>query len=495
MKMYFICYFYNIVLKKKIQGLKIYLSEGQNFFDIQLIYEENPEISRHLLVEGDKNVETLRPLILEVLKIFPKLSRLDVEVTEMKKYDEKKKKFEPLDEQKKINAQLSQKDKIYFNLNLKEIWLNVDMVLEERNIKNRIINKNSLHFEILNENNSDNINDNIADYGIYLWGCRDNGNNVNNRETLGEISEGTVEEKTDYYLLYKMHTEIKNNSNKKNILKIGSPEGKKQRSYTIKYKKNNSGIPDFNHKNGNGSKKNLIEMRPIKSDLVKFKEGNKKENKKISIDNKIKCTLIFINFTDYILADEYTYVSQKKRIFNDYFQEFYEEITLDKNRQICLEASNKIIYIQSKIENNKSDNDLNITVSGSNFEGGYPSIGHIPKEKKIIEEKDKAIYEEIKRIDFNEKISNLNPYVFKSNFIRKQDYGDLRDVQNLEIVNKNNEGGDRKESDDNNIIKISDQNLVINIKSDDNLMKKGILVFISIILFIIIIFKALYLLL
>ena len=138
---------------------------------------------------------------------------------------------------------------------------------------------------------------------------------------------------------------------------------------------------------------------------------------------------------------------------------------------------------------------MNITVSGSNFEGGYPSIGHIPKEKKIIEEKDKAIYEEIKRIDFNEKISNLNPYVFKSNFIRKQDYGDLRDVQNLEIVNKNNEGGDRKESDDNNIIKISDQNLVINIKSDDNLMKKGILVFISIILFIIIIFKALYLLL
>ena len=115
-----------------------------------------------------------RPLILEVLKIFPKLSRLDVEVTEMKKYDEKKKKFEPLDEQKKINAQLSQKDKIYFNLNLKEIWLNVDMVLEERNLKNRIINKNSLHFEILNENNSDNINDNIADYGIYLWGCRDN---------------------------------------------------------------------------------------------------------------------------------------------------------------------------------------------------------------------------------------------------------------------------------------------------------------------------------
>ena len=473
MKMYFICYFYNNVLKKNIQGLKIYLSEGQNFIDIQLIYEENPEISRHLLVEGDKNVETLRPLILEVLKIFPKLSRLDVEVTEMKKYDEKKKKFEPLDEQKKINAQLSQKDKIYFNLNLKEIWLNVDMVLEERNIKNRIINKNSLHFEILNENNSDNINDNIADYGIYLWGCRDNGNNVNNRETLGEISEGTVEEKTDYYLLYKMHTEIKNNSNKKN----------------------NSGIPDFNNRNGNGSKKNLIEMRLLKSDQIKIKEGNKKESKKISIDNKIKCTLIFINFTDYILADEYTYLSQKKRIFNDYFQEFYEEITLDKNRQICLEASNKIIYIQSKIENNKSDNDLNITVSGSNFEGGYPSIGHIPKEKKIIEEKDKAIYEEIKRIDFNEKISNLNPYVFKSNFIRKQDYGDLRDVQNLEIVNKNNEGGDRKESDDNNIIKISDQNLVINIKSDDNLMKKGILVFISIILFIIIIFKALYLLL
>ena len=108
MKMYFICYFYNNVLKKNIQGLKIYLSEGQNFIDIQLIYEENPEISRHLLVEGDKNVETLRPLILEVLKIFPKLSRLDVEVTEMKKYDEKKKKFEPLDEQKKINAQLSQ---------------------------------------------------------------------------------------------------------------------------------------------------------------------------------------------------------------------------------------------------------------------------------------------------------------------------------------------------------------------------------------------------
>ena len=237
MKMYFICIFYNYVLKKSIQGLKIYLSEGQNFIDIQLIYEENPEISRHLLVEGDKNAEILRPLILEVLKIFPKLTDLDVEVTEMKKYDEKKKKFEPLKEDSKINGQLVQKDKIYFNLILKEIWLNVDMVLEERNTKNITINKNSLHFELINENNKDSITDNIADYGIYLWGCRDN---ENNRETLGEINEGMFKEKkTDYYLLYKIHIDIKANpNNKKNIIEIGDIKGKKQRSYTIKYKKN-----------------------------------------------------------------------------------------------------------------------------------------------------------------------------------------------------------------------------------------------------------------
>ena len=488
MKMYFICIFYNYVLKKSIQGLKIYLSEGQNFIDIQLIYEENPEISRHLLVEGDKNAEILRPLILEVLKIFPKLTDLDVEVTEMKKYDEKKKKFEPLKEDSKINGQLVQKDKIYFNLILKEIWLNVDMVLEERNTKNITINKNSLHFELINENNKDSITDNIADYGIYLWGCRDN---ENNRETLGEINEGMVKEKkTDYYLLYKIHIDIKANpNNKKNIIEIGDIKGKKQRSYTIKYKKNNLN-PDFNNKNANGSKKNLIEMKTIKSDLIK----NKKENKKIGIDNKIKCSLIFINFTDYILEDEYINLSKKKKIFNNYFEEFCNEINLDKNNQICLDSENKIIYIKSKIDNNKSNNDLDVTLSDSNFENGFYSTGPFQKEKIEIDEKDKAIYEEIKNIDFNAKINGLNPYVFKSNFKRKKDHDKIREVQNIEIVDKKNEGEDRKESYDNNIIKLSEQNLVVNIRSDDNLMKKGILVFISIILFIIIVFKILYLL-
>ena len=83
MKMYFIL---NIIIKipKNIQGLKIYLTNGQNLIDIQLIYEDNPEISRHLIVEGNKNADILKTLIKDVVKIFPKLNDLDLEVTEIR---------------------------------------------------------------------------------------------------------------------------------------------------------------------------------------------------------------------------------------------------------------------------------------------------------------------------------------------------------------------------------------------------------------------------
>ena len=456
--------------------------------DIQLIYTENPEISRHLLVEVDKNADILKTLILEVLTIFPKLNGLNLEVTEMNTFNEKENKYVPIDENQKISSQLSQMDKIYFNLDLKEIWLNVEMILEEKDIKDNITNLYSIHFETINENNMDNIKDNIADIGLYLWECRTKGNNDENNE---ENNEPINQENLDYYLLDKISIEIKNNFNNKNLKEENDIRERKLRTKSVRINgKNGTGLNlNLNCKNINIFNKKSIEMTTMKS---KSQENKKKgKDKKFGIDNKINCTLTFINFTNFIFDDEDDHLynlNRKKKIFNTFFDDFYKEIILENNKKICVEKGKKIIFIQSEKENNENDdNDKNDSLK-------YYSMGDIPEspEEQKFSKKEKVIIDEIKKIDFDKKIKELNPYTFKPSFTRLYDRRNMRILPNNEILdskdnNLDNKG--KKELIDNNIIKINEQNLSINIGSDDNIVKKGILAAISIILFIIILFK------
>ena len=80
----------------------------------------------------------MKERIKEALHNYPQLSGLSLEVTEMKKGN--KENLEYINDEEKINTQLKSYDIIYFDLDLKEVWLNIDLLLKEENIIN-ITNK------------------------------------------------------------------------------------------------------------------------------------------------------------------------------------------------------------------------------------------------------------------------------------------------------------------------------------------------------------------
>ena len=510
MKMYFIL---NLIIKfpKNIQGLKIYLTNGQNLIDIQLIYEDNPEISRHLIVEGNKNADILKTLIKDVVKIFPKLNDLDLEVTEIRKKDEKENKFQSIKENEKIKSQFTQKDKIYFKLNLKEIWLNVDMTLVEEKNLGYESDSYSLYCEVKNANNMDNIEDNMANVGLYLWKYRGKEGTEditdNNEENNEEKNININEEKGDYYIFYKIDVSIKN---PKKIINDEIQNNVSGRKKSGTMKKNNFNSATFlndirninNNKNVNHIKSN-IEMNYL--DIQKEereKSGinlNHKKDNEFSMDNKIDCTLKFLNFTNYIIDDKIFLLenrisdnSEIKEFFNNNFHKFYKEIELKNNMEMCIE--NKRVYLKSTIVNDTNNNisDLNdnkCIFDVKPFEHFY-SMGSIQKEE-IYSKKEKEYIEKIKKINFNKKLMHLNPYLVKSNFKLQKEFNYLRNFQNIELKkgNKNSKNFENNEELKNNIIKIKEQNLSINTGNDTNLLKKGIIVTIILILIIIILFK------
>ena len=145
----------------------------------------------------------------------------------------KKKKYFPLDERSKVNK-LSQKENIYFKVDLKEVWLNVDMVIEEENIVNNKFELKSspVHFEIKNpiDIDMDYIKDTLADTGLYIWEYRVQGNNEENNymNNYNIYNEGFNSDNLDYYFLYKLEMKIDNGENRR-----------KARSKSTRKKRNN----------------------------------------------------------------------------------------------------------------------------------------------------------------------------------------------------------------------------------------------------------------
>ena len=95
----------------------------------------------------------------------------------------------------------------------------------------------SLHFEVINKNSKNNLEDNMAKVGLYLWKCRnkegintdniegnreenkEENNKENNAENKEEKKVNIIEQNPDYYIFYKIQVTIQNDKNiKKNTL-------------------------------------------------------------------------------------------------------------------------------------------------------------------------------------------------------------------------------------------------------------------------------------
>ena len=114
----------------KIQGQKIYIG-NKNLLDIESIYENHPEITCRFLIEENLAKENVENKIKEALQNYPKLSGLNfqVKINEENKIVTKEKK--ETEENNTIKNLLESNDKIYFDLDLKEVWLNVDLSITE----------------------------------------------------------------------------------------------------------------------------------------------------------------------------------------------------------------------------------------------------------------------------------------------------------------------------------------------------------------------------
>ena len=165
------------------QELTIFYGNNKtaNLIDIELVYIQNKDISRRLLVEGGQLTETLCSTIRDILEIFPKLSGLNnLKVTKLQK-----KEGEELKMNVPIEKQINQKDIIYFDLEFGEVWVDVIMTVKDGDDETK---RNKFKFELRTESNPKNIKDleTILVYcGIGIW--------------------ERLKEKDDYYLSPRIH--------------------------------------------------------------------------------------------------------------------------------------------------------------------------------------------------------------------------------------------------------------------------------------------------
>ena len=283
-----------------------------------MVYIKNQNISRRLLVEGNQNVETLCNTIKDILEIFPKLSDLtNLRVNNLKKKDNNN--WIELEMNIPIENQIKQKDTIYFDLKFEEVWVDVIMTLKDEEDKTKT-NKFSFELKTNVENNRQELEKNLIFSGISIW----------------EL----LKEPDDYYLFKGI--EIKS---EKDLIKEGAIKMARQlensRKTLIKFNNNN--------KNNNEQESNINLYLNQLNDKFKF-----------SFNDKISCTLKFINFTNYIYkyatkeikntlknySYHYEYYNSQeenmksiKRFFNNYFNYLY----LSKSKNIDENVNEKKI--------------------------------------------------------------------------------------------------------------------------------------------------------
>lgn len=429
--------------------------------------------------------------IQDVLKVLPQLNGINFEVKELYKKDENEK----LNENAVIKNVFNEKDVVYFNLEFKEVILFVDMtiIIEDGN---EIENK-SFHFEIKNERviSEEDLKDTLMKKVIYIWTYRNKENNEEKNDDIKNI-QSLEEENEDYYFVYKLDIlKIENKPDHPNNKKENPVNGRQSRSKSTRKKRSNEIDYLGNNIKRNGSSKILVEM-----DYIQKEKKEKKEKFIFSIDNKIECTITFLNFTNFIFRryklDEEKY-ARLQQCFNVNFENFYTSISLEKTKgKIFLnnELHKNLFYIIKKDVNTNNDEDKNEKINNTDKNDKDEkkiNFRQSLKEAKTGKERGDKVLNWIKNIEYQQIIDHLKPYVFWSYFT-KQDQTvvmiNLHDLDNAnEIKNEQNKNENGKKIE--NILQINDKDKTIydNIKND--LIKKGILIIVIIILLFIIIIK------
>ena len=307
---------------KKIQGLKVYYTKSfaSNLIDIEVVYIHNTNISGRLLVEGEQIIDTLNNSIKDMLEIFPKLSGLDgLEVTNLRKKDGNG--WTELIPDNKIKNHIKQKDVIYFDLKFTDVWIDVIMTVKDRDDETKT---NKISFELKKElkGNDSELELTLINLGIRSW--------------------KQFKEEEDFYLVSKFEII----SETKQIEKK-NPENLEQ---------------DKN------SQKNLTECPKNTTNIM---IGNEEEQK-FSFDDKIECSLIFINFSNYIYKYSVNEVEKKKNNIKEndeekdskieykmhdiknYFNQNFKELYLDNSQKI-VEEDRILCKVSENYHKNEED--------------------------------------------------------------------------------------------------------------------------------------------
>ena len=455
---------------------------------------------------------------------YPKLSGLSLEVTEMKKGN--KENLEYINEEEKINTQLKSNDIIYFDLDLKEVWLTINLLLKEENAlnnnnkeKKEINSLFNLDLKIPIEMSQEDLNNKLINISLDFLEFRDD--SISEEfEYKNENRDIEENDNIDYFFLTKFNVIIEstdldaNNNSKRKRAKTMRRE--RDMFINLNYNSNikNSRTPRF-------STKNLVEMvnldnietspklnkqnsinstNEIKGPIINDIRGSNKIDEKMikfNIDNRVNCTVSYINFSNYVLKDETFYRPSDfpdiKKLFNHKFADFYKSINLGKKNKLC--KGQKLLYLQ-KVERFSFGLISERTININNFVNNNNAINNNNNKinnNNINNNNDNNIYLDlIKKIDYVRKINELEEYLLKEDFVREKievEYIRInKDVNNKEnniIKEKSNE----EENDNDNT---EGENSFIN--EDNNnfyFTKKGIFIMVGVILFIIILFKIL----
>ena len=315
-----------------------------------MVYIKNQHISRRLLVEGNQNVETLCNIIKDILEIFPKLSGLtNLNVNNLKKKDNNN--WIKLEMNIPLEKQIKQKDTIYFDLKFTDVWVDVIMTLKDEEDKTKT-NKFNFELKMNVESDRQEIEKNLIYSGIGIW--------------------EPLKEPNDYYLFTGI--EIKS---EKDLIKEGAIKMAQQLENSRK------NLIKFNNKNNNNEQE-------FNNNLYKNQSNDKF---KFSFNEKISCTLKFINFTNYIYKyvtkemknilkdnsynDEYFNYKQEEEMksIKSFFNNKFNNLYLSKSKNIDENVNekkikNKILFKVSQEyfkEKEEASNNYNIYYNSTNY--------------------------------------------------------------------------------------------------------------------------------
>lgn len=349
-----------------------------NLIDIEVVYKKDEKISGRLLVEGDQAIDTLCHSIKDMLEIFPNFSGLNgLNVISLQKKENNK--YIDLIMNNIIKKDIKQKDVIYFDLEFTEIWINVKMTVKDENDETKV---NIFSFELKTQIKTKNValKTALIDLGIRTWEKFREQEDLEEHEKL-EIQEEEYENfHTDYYLLLKFEMLTETEKKEKKSIKILLSENEQNSS--------DSKIDDY------------------KNDNIAFE-----------LNDTINCSLIFINFTDYILdyaTNELwgnnrpkSFDNSKINIIKNDFNCSFNELYLDKSKKVI--PINKVICkISPKYYNNEEEEEThnypleNFRPAYENYSNFQPRlIGPLRQIRTIAErdnDNDEGKYEHFKQI-------------------------------------------------------------------------------------------------